>query len=163
MICMHFADSILEIRCPRCRGLARFEDPYEFIGVPTPKANSPLRQLPRYGTWFVREKFPSLFPWKGSDQYAKQLHACFRDALRPGVALCSHCGEVVSTDCDGPRMHSGNGKSAARCSGLSLADTQSFFGISSTGRIASPRTSRQSLLVSWLGYLQRFFERRCAG
>ncbi len=91
---MHAAEPIFEIRCPRCSGLARFEDPYEFIGVPTPKVNSPLWQLPRYSTWFVREKFPSLFPWKGSDEYAKQLHAWFRDDLRPGVALCSQCGEA---------------------------------------------------------------------
>ncbi len=89
-------EPIKEIYCPRCKGLARFEQPYEFIGGPTPKANSPLWKLPRHGGvggWFVREKFPSLIPWKGSEEYVRHAGFLPGDPLL-GVVLCSKCGDA---------------------------------------------------------------------
>ena len=91
-----------EIRCPRCGGPARFEKPFEFIGGPTPKANSPLWQLPRNGGWFVRERFPSLFPWTGPDDYYRHVSAT-PGASERGVTQCLRCRDARVHDMHWPQ------------------------------------------------------------
>jgi len=76
----------LEIRCPRCGGPARWEEPFEFISTAR-RARMPALEpgIKRWSGWGVRERFPSLMAWrppKGGAAY--QLY-------RDGVVLCGVC------------------------------------------------------------------------
>ena len=90
---MSRSELTLEICCPRRGGPARFEEPFEFIGGPTPKANSPLWQLPRHGPWFIRARFPSLLPWKGSDDHWQHISRA-PDYWQRGVSQCLRCQDA---------------------------------------------------------------------
>ena len=67
--------ALLEIRCPRCGGRATFDEPFEFIGRSgrTAADREALERegLQRWGSWYIREKYPSVARWKappGSQQ-----------------------------------------------------------------------------------------------
>lgn len=90
----------LEIRCPRCGGRAAFDEPFEFVGSRAARAVDPddPRPLHRWGGWLVREKYPSVLPWRaprGDGQFLT-LGGCPGDhggyRLRHrGVVRCREC------------------------------------------------------------------------
>lgn len=82
-------DYYLDIRCPRCGGRARWEEPFAFVD----RKRVPAEELPRlvqWGGWLIREKFPSVVRWKaprpGEGGYAH---------YHEGVSRCSACHAVV--------------------------------------------------------------------
>lgn len=77
----------LEIRCPRCGGPARWEEPFEFISGARRAAISAdaAVTLKPWGGWRVREKFPSLVAWRAPRGGAG--YQLYRD----GVVLCDSC------------------------------------------------------------------------
>lgn len=64
----------LAVRCPRCAACAAFDEAFDFLVAPpaeTPASPDP-RPVHRWGSWYVRERFPALVGWsapRGSSQY----------------------------------------------------------------------------------------------
>lgn len=56
-------DYHLEIRCPRCGGRARWDEPFSFHNPKRVPAEERGRMVP-WGGWLVREKFPSVIRWR---------------------------------------------------------------------------------------------------
>lgn len=87
----------LHISCPRCGERADFEEPFEFTHEP-PTTTSPVR---RWGSWYVVERFPSVFPWTPptrSDQglrvWPRELFLVWVDEPE-GVVRCPQCRIVA--------------------------------------------------------------------
>lgn len=81
-------DYHLEVRCPRCGGRARWEEPFELV------PNGELRDgeaegMPAWGPWRVREKFPSGVRWTPPPRGHGYVHAC------EGVLRCGTCHAVA--------------------------------------------------------------------
>jgi len=53
----------IDIKCPECGGLAKFEEPFEFLSPKTVGADD-TRPRHKWGGWVVVERFPSQFTWK---------------------------------------------------------------------------------------------------
>lgn len=93
-------DVALEIRCPRCSGRAWFDEPYEFVSKRARPADAD--QLHQWGGWLVREKYPSVLPWKPPPGSQQSLYTSperlpdghrFRDR---GVLRCGECHNVTA-------------------------------------------------------------------
>ena len=54
----------LDVRCPRCTARAEFEEAFEFFTTEPAGAAGDARPVHRWGDWYVRERFPSLCPWR---------------------------------------------------------------------------------------------------
>ena len=86
----------IDIKCPDCGKLAKFEEPFEFLSKHNvrPDETKPTHQ---WGGWTVLERFPSQINWKapsGTNQFTrgrgdtgKGGYALFTN----GLIQCSHC------------------------------------------------------------------------
>lgn len=83
-------DAPLEIRCPRCGGPARWEEPFAFVSSARRPALSAEEAagLKPWSGWRVRERFPSLVAWRAPRGGA--AYQLYRD----GVVLCDACHHV---------------------------------------------------------------------
>ncbi|HEX8395027.1 MAG TPA: hypothetical protein VF665_21955 [Longimicrobium sp.] len=83
-------DAPLEIRCPRCEGPARWEEPFEFISSARREAipDDEAAALKPWSGWRVRERFPSVVAWQAPNRGAG--YQLYRD----GVVLCDACHHV---------------------------------------------------------------------
>lgn len=84
MLPLLFHDEYLEIRCPRCGGRARWEEPFAFRDPKRVSVEERERMVP-WGGWLVREKFPSMIRWRSpargggyryNDRGVARCHAC---------------------------------------------------------------------------------------
>ena len=78
--------------CPRCANHASFLPPFEFYSEGT----SGMEHLVRWNNSLVRERFPSVFPWRDPDNPFKSLFwgtPKRRASEYPiwGVVSCRHC------------------------------------------------------------------------
>ena len=86
----------IDIKCPDCGGLAKFEEPFEFHSKREASLDE-SRTLHRWGVWFVLERFPSLVKWKapsGSNQYLRNGGDNGKDGyplLTNGLIQCPRC------------------------------------------------------------------------
>ena len=81
-------DYHLEIRCPRCGGRARWEEPFQFVrrhDVPEAEWD----RLVAWGQQWVRETFPSVIRWTSPARGRGYRH------YAQGVARCRACHAVV--------------------------------------------------------------------
>ena len=86
----------IDIKCPDCGGLAKFEEPFEFLphGEVRSDETKPMHQ---WGGWTVLERFPSQFNWKApssSGQYLRGGGTAFNGGyplLTNGLVQCPHC------------------------------------------------------------------------
>lgn len=62
----------IDIQCPQCGELARFEEPFEFQ-TDKPLVTAEMRPYHQWGGWFVIERFPAQFPWKAPSSSQKYL------------------------------------------------------------------------------------------
>ena len=91
---------MLNVRCPRCGGRAGFDEPFDFLAGKAAKAIDPddPRPVHRWAGWHVREKYPSVAPWKAPRGAGRTLYwgGCpdgsggYRMRHR-GVVRCSAC------------------------------------------------------------------------
>lgn len=88
MLPPNLRDYHLEIRCPRCGGRARWEEPFQFVR----RHDVPEEEWDRLVAWgqrWVREKFPSLVRWKPLGRGHGWRHATL------GVFRCGACHAVA--------------------------------------------------------------------
>jgi hypothetical protein len=91
MLPPNLRDYYLEVRCPRCAGRARWEEPFELADPSRGHVTGGTQAegFVQWGGWRVREKFPSLLRWteprrgQGWSHYAQ------------GVVRCSACHLVA--------------------------------------------------------------------
>ena len=76
---------VVAVRCPRCRGLARFTSPYGFVDSPDPAI--PADRLVKYSRGFAVILYPGEFPWR--DPNNPYIH--IRRGQVWGVLTCSRC------------------------------------------------------------------------
>ena len=82
-----------DVRCPSCGGRARWDTAFETVptrrGRPIPDDDP--RPVHQWGGWFLRERFPAVFPWRAppgrSENYL--VHGEF------GVVRCPECHLVA--------------------------------------------------------------------
>ena len=78
-----------DVRCPRCGGRASWLTAFE--SVPTrngrPIPDDDPRPIHRWGSWFLRERFPAVLPWRAPKgrAYHYFVHGEF------GVVRCPEC------------------------------------------------------------------------
>lgn len=92
----------IDIRCPDCGGLAKFEEPFEFV-LSSEFHPDDGRSAHQWGGWVVLERFPTQFHWKppaGSEQYLRGGG----DARRGGYPLLTN-GMVQCSRCYSDRKH----------------------------------------------------------
>ncbi len=53
----------IDVKCPRCGALARFEEPFEFRSARHSSAEE-SRPAHHWGSWLVVERFPTHFSWQ---------------------------------------------------------------------------------------------------
>jgi hypothetical protein len=86
----------IDIKCPDCKNLALFEEPFEFQSSKDTPANETQSSY-RWGGWTVVERFPSLIKWKapsGSSQYLRHggnTSSGGYPLLNNGLVLCPAC------------------------------------------------------------------------
>ena len=89
----------IDIKCPFCCALAKFEEPFEFLSK-SRKELSPNETHPhhQWGGWIVVERFPSQISWKppsGSSQYVRSSSNIYMTdgypVLTNGLIQCSSC------------------------------------------------------------------------
>lgn len=86
----------IDIKCPDCGALARFEEPFEFLSKNNvcPDETKPAHQ---WGGWAVLERFPSQISWNApstSSQYLRgggDTRKGGYPLLTNGLVQCSHC------------------------------------------------------------------------
>lgn len=81
-------DYHLEIRCPRCEGRARWEEPFALLD-PATAADGERDRLVPWGGWLIREKFPSVARWTAPARGQGYRHHA------QGVSRCRACHAVV--------------------------------------------------------------------
>jgi len=92
--------ALLTVRCPRCGGRAGFDEPFDFLTGKSAKSLDPddPRPVHRWDGWLVREKYPSVAPWRAPRGAGRTLYwgGCpdgaggYRMRHR-GVVRCSAC------------------------------------------------------------------------
>lgn len=89
-----------DIVCPRCERRATFDEPFQFYSR---ERDVPAGDLPvhRWGGWYVRERFPSVFPWRparGPSSFGRSVGhwnvAGYR-LFEHGVVRCPACHLVA--------------------------------------------------------------------
>lgn len=92
----------IDIVCPDCGGLAKFEEPFDFLSKSEVSTHE-RRPLHRWGGWVVLERFPSQVNWKapsGSSQYLRNGG----DNGKGGYPLLTN-GLVQCQSCHSNRKH----------------------------------------------------------
>lgn len=86
----------IDIKCPECGCLAKFEEPFEFLSK-NEMSTQEARPTHQWGGWIVIERFPSQVTWtapSGSSQYLRGGGDTGKGGypLRTnGLVQCSHC------------------------------------------------------------------------
>lgn len=86
----------IDIKCPDCGGLAKFEEPFEFLSK-NEVCPEETRLTHQWGGWNVLERFPSQVNWKapsGSSQYLRGGGDTGNGGyplLTNGLVQCSGC------------------------------------------------------------------------
>ena len=85
----------IQISCPDCKKMALFEEPFEFLNG-KPECVTDNKNVHQWGGWYVRERFPTQFPWKppsSSQQYVRGGggKGDGYPLLQYGQILCSNC------------------------------------------------------------------------
>lgn len=97
---MPYFRSVLDVRCLRCGGRAAFDEPFEFVSA-RKAAPADAGGLHRWGGWYVREKYPSVLPWRaprGSSQHLSTGRVGDSGGVRlrhRGVVRCRECHLVA--------------------------------------------------------------------
>lgn len=90
---------LLEVRCPRCAGRATFDKPFELLSERRTSA-AEGEGMPRWGGFYVREKYPSVLRWRaprGCEQYLSTGAGGGGYRLgRLGVVRCGACHHVAA-------------------------------------------------------------------
>jgi hypothetical protein len=89
----------IDIQCPHCGKLAKFEEPFIFQGQREIKSQelTALAGHPqhRWGSWTVIERFPSEYPWHPPATFQRFLRYGAGEGGYPllthGLIRCSHC------------------------------------------------------------------------
>ena len=88
-------DSI-DIKCPDCSEIARFEEPFEFLSSNN-AVSTETRPYHKWGGWIVGERYPSQFKWKAPSTSNQYLHGGGDNGcggyplLTYGLVQCSYC------------------------------------------------------------------------
>jgi len=86
----------IDIKCPDCACLAKFEEPFEFLSKEQVLSDE-TRPTHQWGGWIVLEKFPSQVNWKapsGSSQYLRGGGVSGKGGYplhTNGLVQCSQC------------------------------------------------------------------------
>jgi len=86
----------IDIKCPDCGGLAKFEEPFEFLSKKDVRPDE-AKPTHKWGGWMVLERFPSQISWKapsGSSQYLRGGGDTGKGGyplLTNGLVQCSYC------------------------------------------------------------------------
>jgi len=86
----------IDIKCPDCGELAKFEEPFEFLSKHDVRTDE-SKPTHQWGGWTVLERFPSQVPWKtpsGSSQFLRGGGDTSKSGyplLNNGLVQCSHC------------------------------------------------------------------------
>lgn len=88
----------IEVRCPRCGARAGFDEPFEFLAAKGAQAADGAA-LHRWGGWLVREKHPTLFPWRPPRSGRQHLWRGARPERDPGGYRLRHHGVVRCPAC----------------------------------------------------------------
>ena len=86
----------IDIKCPDCGALAKFEEPLEFLSKKE-VCQGETKPTHQWGGWIVLERFPSQISWKppsGSSQYLRGGGDTGKGGyplLTNGLVQCSHC------------------------------------------------------------------------
>lgn len=86
----------IDVTCPQCGELAKFEEPFEFLSKDNLPPNE-WRPVHQWGGWKVLERFPSQIKWippSGSDQYIRGGGDTGKPGypvLTNGLIQCGHC------------------------------------------------------------------------
>ena len=92
----------IDITCPNCGELAKFEEPFEFISNDSVASNE-TRPCHQWGAWIVVERFPSQVKWKsprGSSQYLRSG----RESEDGGYPLYTN-GFINCSSCHANKKH----------------------------------------------------------
>src|SRR5579862_3702602 len=89
-----------EITCPRCGGLAEFDEPYDWYPIKKGPPKSDTRPQFKFGGAIALEKYPTVFAWKPPvirphlrlSQEFNRLPWRFN---RLGVSKCRGCKEIT--------------------------------------------------------------------
>jgi len=97
----------IDIKCPNCRGLAKFEEPFEFL-TKNDKRPEDGRPMHQWGGWTVLERFPSQVSWhppSTSQQYLRtgvdNIQGGY-PVLTNGLVQCPHCHSNTKHNLDWP-------------------------------------------------------------
>ncbi|SFQ07071.1 hypothetical protein SAMN03084138_03957 [Enterovibrio norvegicus DSM 15893] len=89
-------DKPIDIKCPDCGELAKFEEPFKFLSSRKIHPDE-TRPIHRWGSWRVLERFPSKISWKPPSSSRQFLRSggdsgdAGYPLLTNGLVLCSHC------------------------------------------------------------------------
>ena len=89
MLPTNLHDYHLEIRCPRCAGRARWEEPFALL-YGDQAGDEERARLKRWGPWLIREKFPSVVRWTPPPRGCGYHHRSL------GVSRCFRCHAVAA-------------------------------------------------------------------
>ena len=91
----------IDITCPTCGELARFEEPFEFVSGTAPNEDS--RPVHQWGGWFVIERFPSMVSWRPPSGTSSQ-YLRWGGGEGPGYPLLTN-GVVQCSSCHANKKH----------------------------------------------------------
>lgn len=86
----------IDITCPGCGEIAKFEEPFEFKSAEKVVPGE-SHQFVKWGGWFVKERFPTQFKWKDPLKTSRYHRGGDDDGLGGyplltfGLVQCSHC------------------------------------------------------------------------
>jgi hypothetical protein len=72
----------LNLRCPRCRGKAEYDLPFDLYAAAKGQPPGEERRLHRWGGWLIAEKYPSVKPWEGAPDGISESD---------GIVKCGEC------------------------------------------------------------------------
>lgn len=93
----------LEVRCPACGGRATFDEAFEFVSSARTDKFEPLVGH-RWGSWIVRERYPSLIRWTAPPGPSQFLQSG-GDTGETGGYRLRHTGVVRCRACHWTGLH----------------------------------------------------------